>query len=94
MVDESLLEKTIKELNRKWYQSDRVYRWMLTKEKGVPYIKRNKRKIWAKTIACQMSLFEIDNLSKRLGIALNLNQESHEIIKLKSCPRRIKNELI
>ena len=41
MINESLLEKTIKELNRKWYQSDQVYRWMLTEEKGVLHIKRN-----------------------------------------------------
>ena len=41
MLDESLLDRELKRLDRKWYQSDRKYRWMLTEENGTPYIKRN-----------------------------------------------------
>lgn len=41
MIDDSLLEQTLRRLNLKWVQADRKYRWMLTEEKGVLYIKRN-----------------------------------------------------
>lgn len=41
IIDESELEKAIRALNLKWVQSDRKYRWMLTDEGGVFYIKRN-----------------------------------------------------
>ncbi len=41
MIDESQLEKAVRALNLKWLQSDRKYRWMITDEGGVFYIKRN-----------------------------------------------------
>lgn len=57
-------------------------------------IKRNKRKIWAKTVSCLFSLKEIEELVRdQFGQELNLMAESHELLKMTTCPRIIKKEL-
>lgn len=54
-----------------------------------------QRLIWAKTIACQMSLDQIDDYClKNFNLITNLSLESKYIIKLSDCPRIIKKEFI
>jgi hypothetical protein len=74
-VDESLFEKTIKTLNKKWYQSDKVYRWMLTYENSSWQIKRNVLKSngqktfqrLPKKLYKHLSKKELDKLLTRLN---------------------------
>jgi very-short-patch-repair endonuclease len=58
-------------------------------------IKRNKRLIWTKTIACQLTLKEIDEFAlDNWGIPLNLRLEAEYILRLQDVPRKIKKELM
>lgn len=58
-------------------------------------ILRSKRMIWTKTIACQLSLKEIEELVLQLeGTHLHLNLEAHEIAKTHTCPRKMRAELL
>lgn len=53
-----------------------------------------KRMIWAKTIACNMTLAEIDNyIELHFGISTHLELEASKLAKLGCCPRKIKVEL-
>ena len=57
-------------------------------------IQRNKRKVWAKTVVCQFSITEIEEVVKaKFNIDLHLVAEAKELAKLSNCPRNIKKEL-
>lgn len=57
-------------------------------------IDSNKRKIWCKTIGCQMSLADIEGfISNRFGVDLKLDLEAKVLVRLEDCPREIKREL-
>ena len=57
-------------------------------------IASNKRKIWCKTIACQMTLKEIEAfVIHNFGVELNLIAESKALLAIESCPREIRREI-
>lgn len=56
-------------------------------------IQRAKRLIWMKTVACQLSLVEIEEFIKlKYLIQLNLANEAEAILKLSDCPKSIRTE--
>ncbi|MBL7688064.1 MAG: DUF559 domain-containing protein [Bdellovibrionaceae bacterium] len=58
-------------------------------------ILRAKRLIWVKTIACQLSLGEIEELvAKDFSIRLNLLREARAIANTRGYPRKIKSEVV
>ncbi len=57
-------------------------------------IKKNKREIQCKTIACNLTLQEIESfVEKHFKTALNLRVEASTLFKDPTCPRKIKSEL-
>lgn len=58
-------------------------------------VKRAKRKIWVKTILCQLSLDEIEQYCKNtFNLELNLIAEARALAKHRLCPKKIKAELV
>ena len=57
-------------------------------------IKRSKRVLWCKTIACNLSLEEIDGfVHANFDISLHMKKEAEALIKISSCPIKLKTEL-
>jgi hypothetical protein len=57
-------------------------------------IKANKRRIWCKTISCQITLKEIEIFAKnKSGIDLYLVKEAKYLLRESDCPRSIRREL-
>jgi len=58
-------------------------------------IRRNKRVLWCKTIACNMSLGEIDSfVHATFGVDLSMKVEAETLVQFPSCPIKLKSELI
>ena len=57
-------------------------------------IDRCKRSIWIKTISCNLTINEIEEIIlSKYCISLNLADEAAEAVKMKDCPASIKREL-
>jgi very-short-patch-repair endonuclease len=57
-------------------------------------ILRAKRGIWIRTVACQLTLSDIeDYVAAQFSIQLNLREEAKALVQLNSCPRAVKKEL-
>ena len=89
----------LKKMNQKTYtpkEKVKILKDLNTTRSGAldKQIQRHKRSIWCKTIACQLSLSDIDEyILDHFDVRLNLAIEGSHIVNLKNCPRIIKSEL-